>query len=528
MALDFDFLIQTIRSVDRKHISVLSTAIITVATAWWVGKVIKRSKGIKSLGGKKIPMPKGQYFYLGHLPLLGKYPGFKATEWHKELGPIFQINAGAQQWVFVGDPKAAHEIFVSKGAACSGRPFLTYATEIHSDGYKGIAFVDDHKRWRTLRSAVIHMYSPQSIDSVSSTIETITRKSVELLIENNLNFPKDGIDPMKYARLASTSNMFATIFGICELLCLDDPLYKELNEATEKHLKFFNATNDLSATFPILSFLDFLVQRESKMRDFVHKKHRPLYEKLIEKARENDRPSLIKRLDQMKESSDISEIDIIVSSIDAMVGGTDATSFAICFALAILCHYPDWQKKMQTEIDNFVKKQGRMPKYTERSKLPVVLAVMKETLRYKSSAALGVPHKTSEDIVYRDYIIPKDTIVFGNAHTANNCDMFYNEPEKFNPERFMNDSRSIYSSSKSAVDTREVFNFGWGRRMCPGIYLAENETFSWLCHIAARCTIEPTISSNGEMLYPEIEDIMDFGGLLSPVPFKIRFVERQS
>lgn len=80
-----------------------------------------------------------------------------------------------------------------------------------------------------------------------------------------------------------------------------------------------------------------------------------------------------------------------------MIGGVDTTSFAMAFSLAVICHYPEWQKKMGEEIDNFVKEKGRMPMYSERTQLPNVLAVLKETVRYRPSGYLGIAHRATED-----------------------------------------------------------------------------------------------------------------------------------
>lgn len=68
-------------------------------------------------------------------------------------------------------------------------------------------------------------------------------------------------------------------------------------------------------------------------------------------------------------------------------------------------------------------------------------------------------------------MIPKDTVLISNAHTTNADATFYTEPEKFMPERFMGDTRSLYASSNANIANRELFSFGWGRRICPGIYL---------------------------------------------------------
>lgn len=47
----------------------------------------------------------------------------------------------------------------------------------------------------------------------------------------------------------------------------------------------------------------------------------------------------------------------------------------------------------------------------------------------------------------------------------------YENPTSFNPDRFLDHTRTISASANGSIDTRDQFNFGWGRRICPGIYL---------------------------------------------------------
>jgi cytochrome P450 len=47
----------------------------------------------------------------------------------------------------------------------------------------------------------------------------------------------------------------------------------------------------------------------------------------------------------------------------------------------------------------------------------------------------------------------------------------YDRPLEFIPERFMNNTKTIASISNGNVEERDQFNFGWGRRICPGMYL---------------------------------------------------------
>jgi cytochrome P450 len=50
----------------------------------------------------------------------------------------------------------------------------------------------------------------------------------------------------------------------------------------------------------------------------------------------------------------------------------------------------------------------------------------------------------------------------------------FKDPLDFVPERFMHDIRPMASSANGKIEDRDQYNFGWGRRICPGIYLVKD------------------------------------------------------
>jgi hypothetical protein len=80
-----------------------------------------------------------------------------------------------------------------------------------------------------------------------------------------------------------------------------------------------------------------------------------------------------------------------------------ATQLVFFMAMAL---YPSVQKRIQDEIDRVVG-TDRLPSYEDRPSLPIVEAVVRETLRWRPVAPLAVPHTTVKDDVYKGYYIPK-------------------------------------------------------------------------------------------------------------------------
>lgn len=57
-----------------------------------------------------------------------------------------------------------------------------------------------------------------------------------------------------------------------------------------------------------------------------------------------------------------------------------------------MCNYPEAQKKVAEEIDQFVKLNGHVPEFTKRLEVPYCISVIKECMRFKPTTPFGVPH----------------------------------------------------------------------------------------------------------------------------------------
>jgi cytochrome P450 len=74
---------------------------------------------------------------------------------------------------------------------------------------------------------------------------------------------------------------------------------------------------------------------------------------------------------------------------------------------------PECQKRAQAELDAVIG-PNRHPTTADRSTLPYLEAVWKESLRWHPPVPLALPHMTREDDEYKGYFVPKGAMIHPN------------------------------------------------------------------------------------------------------------------
>ena len=259
-------------------------------------------------------------------------------------------------------------------------------------------------------------------------------------------------------------------------------------------------TAALIDSYPILRRLpDFLLpaQRKAKM---LHKHEKELYlrhwlnaKDAIEKG--NIQPCFCEGMAnaQKKEGFDDDQAAYISGTL--LEAGSDTTSSTLYAFVQAMVLYPEAQKKAQAEIDKVV--GDRPPTMDDESNLQYVRACIKETLRWMPTTILGaVPHAVTKDDEYMGYRIPKGAGILNNVWAIHMDPKRHPDPRRFEPERYINDTQSLYDSAANADGTkRDVFTFGAGRRICPGMHVAERSLFLGMSRILWAFNVKPTKDS---------------------------------
>jgi cytochrome P450 len=70
-------------------------------------------------------------------------------------------------------------------------------------------------------------------------------------------------------------------------------------------------------------------------------------------------------------------------------------------------------------------------------------------------------------------MIPKDTVIVSTYDHIHRVTDQYTNANTFDPERFLHDDKSMSASANGKPEERDHFRYGWGRRICPGIYVVK-------------------------------------------------------
>lgn len=178
--------------------------------------------------------------------------------------------------------------------------------------------------------------------------------------------------------------------------------------------------------------------------------------------------------------------------------GTDTVAILLEWILARMVLHPEIQSKAQAEIISVVG-NSRPVQDSDIPSLPYLQAIVKETLRiHPPGPLLSWARLAVRDVYVGDNFVPAGTTAMVNMWAITHDPRVWAEPEKFKPERFIEEDISIMGS-----DLR-LAPFGSGRRVCPGkamglatvnLWLAQLlQSFEWVASDEAAANVDLTES----------------------------------
>ena len=207
--------------------------------------------------------------------------------------------------------------------------------------------------------------------------------------------------------------------------------------------------------------------------------------------------------------------DVMWTAVSLYAGGTETTASALITLVLAMIMFPEVQEKAQEEIDHNVG-SGRLPTFDDQKKLPYIDRVVLEMYRWFPILPMCIPHRTDEDITYENVHIPKGSFIMPAIWGICHDPEVYPNPDQFDPDR--------YTGDRNEPDPRDVI-FGFGRRICPGRYLADSSLFIAVAHILTvfkigKATGEDDVEIDVQRK-PKLSDLPQLTNSLESFPYKI-------
>jgi hypothetical protein len=125
---------------------------------------------------------------------------------------------------------------------------------------------------------------------------------------------------------------------------------------------------------------------------------------------------------------------------------------------------------------------------------------------------MGFPHCSIEEDNCRGYRVPKGAILMPNKYHFTHDPSVYANPMVFNPEHH------LQTPTHDAEPDPRKFIFDYGRRICPGRYVADNAPFITIVQTLAVFAISKATDGTEHTIEPEVK--FEAGAISHPLPFE--------
>jgi cytochrome P450 len=165
------------------------------------------------------------------------------------------------------------------------------------------------------------------------------------------------------------------------------------------------------------------------------------------------------------------------------LAGHETTAMALTWTWYLLSQHPEVEEKLVGEVSRVLR--GRAPTVADLAQLPYTEMVVRESMRLYPPAA-GFAREPIEDVRIGGYDVPRGSIVTVNTYALHRDPRFFDDPERFDPERF-----SV--GWEERIPRYAFLPFGGGPRVCIGNGFAMMEARLIVATVVQRChlSLEP-------------------------------------
>ncbi|KAI0631993.1 cytochrome P450 [Trametes polyzona] len=441
-----------------------------------------------------------------HMPRLKQWHGFR--EMCAVYGDLVHLDIVGKSILVIGSTRAASELLEKRSANTSDRPVSHVLPLIGNDiAFSGMQY---GRPWKDRRRAFWQTCQPSVVATYRETECKVVRNFLRMClgspgqVERHLRYTISAMNLRIMYGLEAEEESHANLLAKLDegLSCTTD----------------FTANPHPVELLPILRYFPSWFPGGRFKQEFAKCKAAVLYSRDVAYAKMQAKfaeghlqacalGALLSKLEDapgtMAEKAYQRDV-IRDAGIVALEAGTDTLASTLLGAFLALSLYPDVQAKAHEELDRVVGPH-RLPDWADRDELVYINALIKEALRWHVVLPLGLPHATIEDEELDGYFIPAGTTLICNTWAILHDPAVYPNPEDFRPERFIRDGKL----DETVLDP-SAYAFGYGRRVCPGRYFANDALFMAAASVIHTFRFSPPLDEKGRQIKVELQQTRGF------------------
>ena len=462
---------------------------------------------------RDLPGPKGW-------PLLGNTLQVKPSrihldveQWAREFGPLFRMRLGRQDQLVIADHELLAAVMRDRPEGFRRSPFTSV---IGSEmGLPQGLFSAEGEEWRKQRRMVMASFAPGHVRAYFPSLVKVTlrlqgrwrrsaRYGIPIPLQADLmRFTVDAIAGLAFGKDINTleagedviqQHLDKVLPAIFRRVLTMLPYWRWFKLPRDREL-------DRSVAVINATILEFVGQARQRLHDEPSLREQPrnLLEAMIASA---DEPN-----------SGLGDAQVAGNVLTMLLAGEDTTANTLAWMIHLLQRHPAVLQRVQDEVRRLAPDPAAY-RHEQMEQLVFLEACATETMRLKPVAPF-IALMALRDTVVGDVAVPKGTQVWGVLRHDSVSDRHFDNPEDFEPQRWLDDA----SSGPSRAARRVAMPFGAGPRMCPGRYLALLEMKMAMAMLLSSFDIEAVDTPDGQ----PAEERMAF--TMNPVGLTLRLCE---
>ncbi len=370
-------------------------------------------------------------------------------------GDMFTLRIAYEgKWVMLADPEAVKQVF-------TGDPRVFHAGEGNQIlapvlGRNSILVLDE-KPHMSQRKLLLPPFHGERMQGYEETMGEIAAAEIE-------SWPTGAPYELRPRMQAITLDIILrTVFGVRE--------GERLAELRDALRDFLDLTTNPRLLLPLLLVGPERVRRIGSFRRRIDRVDRLIYREIAERRSAGNletRDDILSLLvgARHEDDSPMSDEEMRDELLTLLVAGHETTATSLAWAVERLSRHPEKLERLRAEV--------------EAGSEEYLTAAIQETLRLRPVISIVI-RRLTEPVEIGGYELPAGVSVTPSVYLVHRNPEIYPEPDRFRPERFLDNPPGTYS----------WIPFGGGVRRCLGASFAQLEMAVVLKELVKRHEIRP-------------------------------------